>query len=108
MSNGNQKTVYVVYNDRRKDFSKAEHFGQLRDVFSSVGKHYNGAALIDHARHVLRHMHEGDYLLMVGDPTLCVIASIAASEVQDNLNLLRWNREEFKYEPLELRLGYTE
>lgn len=103
---GNQRTVFVVYADHRKDFSKAKEFGRLRDVFSSVGRNYNPDALIEHARHVLSQSQQGDYLLVVGDPTLVGICMVVMSELDEELTVLRWDREEFKYIPLTLNFNY--
>lgn len=101
-------TVWIVFNDKRKDFSKAEEFGELKDIYSSMGRTYNGEALIDYARHVLAKAKDGDYLLIVGDPTLCGICTVVMAEVVDKVNLLRWNREDFKYEPLVLDFGWQD
>lgn len=106
MNNFNEKsnkpTVWIVFNDSRKDFSKAEDYGQLRDVFSSIGKNYDGRTVLDHARHVLAQSTQEDYLLMVGDPALCAICAIAIAEVNETMTLLRWDREKFKYLPVAL------
>lgn len=105
---GNQRTVFVVFADHRKDFSKAEEFGQLRDVFSSVGRNYNASALIEHARHVLGQSQPGDYLLVVGDPTLVGICMVVMAELDGRMNLLRWDRDDFRYSPLSLDFQYEE
>ena len=108
MEKGNSKTVYIVYADNRKDFSAAEKYGELKDVFSSVGKAYNPDALIAQARHVLKNWKSGDWLLMVGDPTLCAICFAVALEYDPlgQVNILRWNRDSFKYVPLYCDFGY--
>lgn len=102
---GNTRTVFVVFADHRKDFSKAEQFGQLKDIFSSVGRNYHGSALIEHARHVLRDIQPGDYILSVGDPVLVGICMAVALEYDGEINILRWDREEFKYLPLTLNFS---
>ena len=106
MSNG--ATVYVVYNDSRKNMSAAEKFGQLKDVYSSVGRVYNGDKLIEHARRVLDNWQPGDYLLLVGDPTLCGICMTVALESEEEINVLRWDRINFDYVPLRLNFSYQE
>lgn len=98
----NTNKVWIVYDDRRKDFSKAERYGELRDIFSSVGRNYDGPTLIEHARHVLAASEPTDYILMVGDPSLCAICTTAMVELHGGANLLRWNRDKLQYDPLEL------
>lgn len=99
-------TVWIVYNDRRKDMSKAEQYGELRDVFSSVGRDYNGQKLIEHARSVLSKAKEDDYLLIVGDPTLCAICFAAMLEQTGIVKVLRWDRDNFQYHPLSLDFSW--
>jgi len=109
MSNfGNKQTCWVVYNDTRKNMNAAEKFGVLKDVFSSVGKNYNGDKLIEHARRVLSNWQPGDYLLLVGDPALCGICMSVALEYDDEINILRWDRNNFDYVPLKLNFSYQE
>ena len=104
------RNVWVVYADTRKDFSSAEKFGVLKDVFtySIVGKTYNSDKLISYARNVLDNWKEGDYLLMVGDPTLCAICLAVALEVDTfgQINVLRWNRDTYDYVPLYCNFDY--
>lgn len=95
--------VWITFNDRRKNFSAAEEYGELREVFSSVGKQYNPVALIEHARRVLDKVEEGDSLLVVGDPTLVAICTVVMCEVLDGkAKLLRWDRDNLRYSPVEL------
>ncbi len=108
MSKEERPTVWVTYDDKRKDFSKAEQFGELKDVFSSLGRHYNGGHLIEHARHVLGKSLPGDYLLVVGDPVLVGICIVAMLENDEEINVLRWDRELFQYVPLTLNFSWKD
>ena len=96
----NKRTVWITYNDRRKDMSNADRYGELKDVFSSIGKEYNGDKLIAHARSVLKNWQPGDYLLVVGDPALVGLCMVVISEMDEEVNLLRWDRNNFEYAPL--------
>jgi hypothetical protein len=102
----NQRTVFVVYADKRKDLSKAEQYGTMKEVFSSLGKTYNPDALIEHARHVLDAAQEGDYLLVVGDPTLCGICMAVMLERLETVSVLRWDRYNLQYVPLLLDFSW--
>lgn len=95
----NAPTVYIVQNDSRKDFSDAERFGALRDVFGNVGLKYNTSRMLNHARRVLRNWKPGDYLLVVGDPTLCGVAIAVISEKHPVVDVLRWDRVDYMYVP---------
>lgn len=110
MEQGNTRTVWVVYADKRKNMSAAEKFGELKDVFSSVPRTYNSDKLIEHARRVLSNWQNGDYLLMVGDPVLCGICISVALEFDEyeEVNVLRWDRDNFEYTPLRLNFSLIE
>lgn len=99
---GNRPTVWVSSTDKRKNLDDALRYGELRDVFPSIGREYNGPKLIEYARSVLEKSTEEDYLLIIGDPTLSIICAAVMIELWGYVNILRWNREGFKYVPLEL------
>jgi hypothetical protein len=95
----NERTVYVAHVNERKDLKAAEHFGRLLDVFSGVGRNYNTPRMIEHARRVLSNWQPGDSILMIGDPALCGICIAVASEFDDVITTLSWDRNEFVYIP---------
>lgn len=97
MELNNARTVYVVQNDARKDYSAAEQYGGLKDIFGNVGRVYNTERMIAHARMVLSNWRPGDSLLMAGDPALCSVAFTLVLEQDDVVNTLSWDRNEFKY-----------
>jgi len=99
--------VYVVYKDTRKDMSPAEKYGQLIDMFAGR-VHYDRC--VEQARKMLANYRDGDYIMMVGDPALCsVVCSVALEYSEaDTLKLLRWDRDEIEYKPLELYFGEPE
>jgi hypothetical protein len=97
-------TVWLVSYDRRRDYSAADAYGDVRHVFSSIGREFNGRAAIEHARTVLRAMHPDDYLVMAGDPALCAICVTVAAELLGTCLLLRWDKNKLSYS--ELRLNF--
>lgn len=99
MEAGNARTVFVVQVDNSKDLSDAKRYGQLRAVFGRPRKPYDTATMVSKARRVLAEWEPGDYLLMVGDPTLCSVCMAVASEQEDVINVLSWDRETFQYIP---------
>jgi len=99
MEPGNSRTVYVVQVDYNKDLSDAKKYGQLRAVFSNPRKPYDTDAMVGKARHVLESWADGDYLLMIGDPTLCSVCMGIVLEQTGNVNVLSWDRNTFQYIP---------
>lgn len=99
MELGNSKTVYVVQVDYQKDLSDAKKYGQLRAVFSNPRKPYDTETMVSKARHVLQNWIDGDYLLMIGDPTLCAVCMGVVLEQNGRVNILSWDRNTFQYIP---------
>lgn len=97
--NEQRDTVYIVQYDAHKDFSNAGRYGRLRYVFVNVGWPYKTGELIQQARNALREWQPGDYLLMVGDPTLCGVAMTVVAEQCGTLDVLRWDKLDRHYTP---------
>lgn len=93
----NDPTVFVVQVDHSKDLSDAKKYGKLRAIFSNPRKPYDTPSLVSKARHVLKEWNQGDYLLMIGDPTLCAVCMTVICDIADNLNVLSWDRNSFQY-----------
>lgn len=90
-------TVYLVYNDPRRDVSAAEKWGQIRFMFTG---RVDYSLAVEHARKMLHDYDpDRDYILMVGDPALIGIVMIAALEYAPNerISLLRWDRKTLDY-----------
>lgn len=97
MEQGNSRTVFVVQVDNSKDLSDAKKYGSLRAVFGRPRKPYDTAAMVTKARRVLDDWRPGDYLLMIGDPTLCAVCMSLVSEQERFVDVLSWNRDGFQY-----------
>lgn len=93
----NDSTVYVVQVDNTKDLSDARRYGNLRAVFSNPRKPYDTRGLVAKARRVLENWKAGDYLLMVGDPTLCAVCMTVICDMDDQISVLSWDRNTFQY-----------
>lgn len=101
MEQGNARTVFVVQVDNTKDLSDAKRYGQLRAVFAKPRKPYDTQGMVYRARRVLKDWQPGDYLLMIGDPTLCAVCMTVVADYDDRINVLSWNRDTFDYVPQE-------
>ena len=93
----NARTVFVVNADSTKDLSEARNFGKLRAVFENPRKPYDTQKLLSQARFTLQNFEDGDYLLMIGDPTLCAVALGVVLENNGKVNILSWDRRYFTY-----------
>jgi hypothetical protein len=98
MELGNTRTVFVVSVDDGKDLSDAKRFGKLRGVFTGTRKPYNTTHMISKARLVLKEWQPGDYLLMIGDPTLGAVCMSIIAEHDDLVTVLKWDRLMFQYQ----------
>ena len=61
--------------------------------------------LVFKLRKLLDKYTENDYLLLTGDPAIIGVAcSIVADKTQGRFNLLKWDRQEKMYYPIEINL----
>jgi hypothetical protein len=97
------KTVWIVQVDRRRDYSAAEEYGEIKEIFSSVNRAFDPKAAIEHARRVLMNMEQGDYLVMAGDPALCGICVTVAAEYFGSCEILRWDNQKLNYSAMLLQ-----
>ena len=66
---------------------------------------FSPGPLIRKLRHGLKHFKENDYLLLTGDPALIGVACSLVSDITNGkYNLLKWDKQERKYYPIEINL----
>lgn len=95
--------VWVVYNDPHRNIDDSKRFGDPKYLFSGTVLYDR---LVEHARRMLSGWMPGDYLLMVGDPTLCFVVGKIAAEMSEacgdgKVRVLRWGKFEARYDPYE-------
>ena len=99
-----QKKVYIIFSDGRRDFFKAEKFGELVTVMDSGydSQYRDMDAMVGYIRDRMDDYHEDDYLLMVGEPTLCALVTNVAIglSLTKRVNILRWDKIHMSYAPL--------
>lgn len=93
----NTSTVWLVNADRRRDYSAAEAYGTVKELFSSINRDFDPKAAIAHARRVITKMQPEDYLVMTGDPALCAISVAVAAEYMGGCKILRWDKNKLNY-----------
>ena len=96
-------TVWIVQADKRRDYTAAEEFGDVKEIFSSINRNFDPQGAIKYARQVLAKMKDTDYLVMAGDPTLCAICVAVAAELNEGCSVLRWDKHKLRYDVLPLK-----
>jgi hypothetical protein len=93
-------TAWVVQMDQKRDYSAAEEFGTVKEVFSGVHRDFLPEAAVFHARKLLGRAHHDDWLVMAGDPTLCGVCIQVFAAKHGVVKVLRWNKRSLNYEPM--------
>ena len=84
-------------------YSTSGKFNFLLPEFSQMI--FSPGPLIYKLRQALKDFTEDDYLLLTGDPAIIGVACSLASEMTNGkYKLLKWDRQERKYYPIEINL----
>ena len=106
--NPNEKFVYVIQHPpERINILSASDFGHLVICLSNTGSDsqvvYSTGPALRKLQKCVKEFRKQDYLLAIGDPIIIGICSIAINDVTNgNFNVLKWDRREYKYYPLEV------
>lgn len=97
--------VYVVQETPDKNILPATKWGELR-VMLAPGNIGFSAGHITHQLHrELQNFNDDDYLLLIGDPVAIGLAvAVAMNYNQGKAKLLKWDKQERVYYPLEVNL----
>ena len=107
-------TVYVVQNQHtldkatetlvpRFDVKTAEKYGELFFLLSPNAKPYRPDLTIPTLQSVLKNFTDEDYVLMVGNHSLCAFALAIAADVNDGrVKVLQWNGYEREYSMIQV------
>ena len=84
-------------------YSSSGKFHFLLSEFSQMI--FSPGPLIYKLRQGLKNFKQGDYLLLTGDPAIIGVACSIVSDITNGkYRLLKWDKQERKYYPLELNL----
>jgi|TARA_R100001591_G_scaffold70095_1_gene78717 hypothetical protein len=108
-----ESTVYVIQEiagtragNPKINIMGASHYGKfvfLLPEFSQMI--FSPGPLIYKLRQGLKNFKQGDYLLLTGDPAIIGVACSIVSDITGGkYNLLKWDKQERKYYPLEINL----
>lgn len=103
------KNVYVVFNDGKRDFFRAEKFGQVLTVMDSGydSEYRNTDIMVEYIKERMEDYRDEDFILMVGEPTLCALVVNVAVELSESkrVNILRWDKVMMQYSPVSVDFG---
>ena len=99
-------TVYVIQRSPGRDISSAEEFGELKDIIPFKKQIVlSSGPIVFQAQKVLRNFNSDDYLLLMGDPSIIgACCAIASKHNGGKFKVLKWDREEKRYLPLEFEI----
>ena len=114
MSESNKKPiVYVLqeiagtrFNSPKINITGALEYGELKFLLPELSQlMWSPGPLIFELRKKLKNYTPEDYLLLVGDPAIIGVACSIVSDITNGkYNLLKWDKQERKYYPIEINL----
>ena len=114
MSESNKKTtVYVVqeiagtrFNTPKINITGALEYGDFKFLLPELSQlMWSPGPLIFQLRKLLKNYTPDDYLLLVGDPAIIGVACSIVSDITNGkYKLIKWDRQERKYYPIEINL----
>ena len=109
-------TVYVVQEiagtrDGRPKFNimGAAEYGDLKFLLDERSQMiFSPGPLIFKLKNLVKDFKPTDYLLLTGDPAIIgVVCSLVSEQTNGRYNLLKWDRQEKRYYPIEIDLYGT-
>ena len=99
-------TVFIIQEMRGRDISDASEFGDLQILLPA--KEQAGFSTQPTIRKMVKSLSkfcDDDYLLLAGDPAgIAIAGAIAAQNNRGYFKMLKWDRLDKKYYPLEVNL----
>jgi hypothetical protein len=109
-------TVYVVQEiagtrEGRPKFNimGAAEYGKLKFLLDERSQMiFSPGPLIFKLKNLVKNFKPTDYLLLTGDPAIIgVVCSLVSEQTNGRYNLLKWDRQEKRYYPIEIDLYGT-
>lgn len=93
--------VYVVQEVENRNLTPAASFGTVVTLLPPGQVSFSAGAVVHQLRQRLQKFTDKDYLLLIGDPVAIGLAcAVAAQANNGRINLLKWDRQQYKYFPL--------
>lgn len=99
--------VWIVQESPGKNIMSASKYGQL-DVLLPINAQVtlDASTTVHTIRRKLRGFGDDDYLVAIGDPASIGIAcAVAAAENNGSFKMLKWDRENRTYFPIQISVG---
>lgn len=99
-------TVYIVQEVPGRNVLSALAYGQLECLLPpGMQVTLSSGPVVRRLRQALRNFNDSDYILLMGDPVAIGIAcSVAGNANQGRYKLLKWDREQRLYYPLQVNI----
>ena len=114
MSESNKKpTVYVLqeiagtrYGNPKINIVGAAEYGEIKFLLPELSQiMWSPGPLIYKLRSLLKNYTPDDYLLLVGDPAIIGVACSIVSDITNGkYKLIKWDKQERRYYPIEINL----
>ena len=113
LKNNYAPTVYVIQHipgtqagNPKINIMGASHYGQFKFLLPEFSQMiFSPGPLIYKLRQGLKNYKVKDYLLLTGDPAIIGVAcSIVSDITHGKYNVLKWDKQERKYYPIEINL----
>ena len=113
LKNNYTSTVYVIQHipgtqagNPKINIMGASHYGQFKFLLPEFSQMiFSPGPLIYKLRKGLKNYHVKDYLLLTGDPAIIGVACSIVSDITNGkYNVLKWDKQERKYYPIEINL----
>ena len=110
---GLKSTVYVIQEiagtksgNPKINIMGASGYGKFKFILPEFSQMiFSPGPLIYKLRQGLKDFKEGDHLLLTGDPAIIGVACSIVSDITNGkYNLLKWDKQERKYYPIEINL----
>ena len=84
----------------------ASNYGKIKFLLPEFSQIiFSPGPLVFKLRKGLKDFKEGDHLLLIGDPALIGVACSIVSDITNGkYNLLKWDKQERKYYPIQINL----
>ena len=108
-----ENIVYVIQEipgtkegNPRINIMGASEYGEFKFLLPELSQNiFSPGPLIYKLRSLLKNFTTKDYLLLTGDPAIIGVAcSIVSDMTNGKYNLLKWDKQERKYYPIEINL----